>query len=199
MFSLAIVLVVLAYTWVFEPIAPRWVRHVPTVVVVGVTVWRALKTGEWGLKRSEFLPALRWATVFTAGAGLVLYLAGLHFGTWHDRRDVLGNLAALLPWALGQQLALQTVLLREAQAAVSTSAGIWLAPLVFCALHLPNPFLAPITGFAALVWCYTYDRHPNLLPLALSHAVLSLVILYAFDDAITGRLRVGAAYLALKH
>src|SRR5438105_15587726 len=70
MFSLAIVLVVLAYTWVFDPIAPRWVRHVPTVVVIGLTVWRALKTGEWGLRRSEFLPALRWAAVIT-GAGVL--------------------------------------------------------------------------------------------------------------------------------
>jgi hypothetical protein len=30
----------------------------------------------------------------------------------------------------------------------------------------------------------------------MSHALLTSVILYAFDDAITGRLRVGAAYLA---
>jgi membrane protease YdiL (CAAX protease family) len=189
---------VLAYTWVFEPIAPRWVRHVPTVVVIGVTVWRALKTGEWGLRRSEFLPALRWAAALTGAGVLAIYFAGVHFGTWHDRRDVLGNLAVLLPWAVGQQLALQTVLLREAQAGVSKAGGIWIAALVFGALHLPNPFLAPVTCLAALAWCYTYDRHPNLLPLALSHAILTLVILYAFDDAITGRLRVGAAYLALR-
>jgi len=197
MFSLAMVLVVLAYTWVVEPIAPRWMRYVPTVVVTGLIVWRAVKTREWGLKRSEFLPALRWAALFTGAGALAIYLAGRSLGTWHDRRDVLGNLGALLPWAWGQQLAVQTVLLPEAQARVSKPGGIWLAALVFGALHLPNPFLAPVTCLAALVWCRIYDRHPNLIPLALSHAILSLVILYAFDDAITGRLRVGAAYLAL--
>ena len=48
-----------------------------------------------------------------------------------------------------------------------------------------------MTGLGALAWCWIYDRYPNLLPLALSHALLTLAILYAFDDAITGRLRVG--------
>jgi hypothetical protein len=40
-------------------------------------------------------------------------------------------------------------------------------------------------------------RHPNVLPLALSHALGTLAILYAFDEAITGRLRVGYSYLQL--
>ena len=98
----------------------------------------------------------------------------------------------LIPWGLGQQFALHTVFLREAQATLSRPAGIWLAALMFAALHLPNPFLTLMTGLGALAWCWIYDRHPNLLPLALSHALLTLAILYAFDDAITGRLRVGA-------
>jgi membrane protease YdiL (CAAX protease family) len=198
MFSLAIVLVVLAYTWIFDPIAPRWARQAPTVIVLGLTIGRALKSGEWGLGRSEFLPALRSAALFTVACGLVMGLAGLYVGTWHDRRDGLGNFLALLPWAAGQQFVLQTAFLRDAQARISKPGGIWLAALVFGMLHLPNPFLAPVTCLAALAWCYTYDRHPNLLPLALSHALLTLVILYAFDDAITGRLRVGLAYLALR-
>ena len=52
-----------------------------------------------------------------------------------------------------------------------------------------------MTFAGALAWCWIYDRHPNLLPLALSHALLTLAILCAFDEAITGHLRVGAAYL----
>ena len=65
-------------------------------------------------------------------------------------------------------------------------------------MHLPNPFLAAVTFVGALAWCWIYDRHPNVIPLALSHAVATLAMLYAFDDTITGRLRVGQAYLTLR-
>ena len=122
-------LVVLGYTWVVEPLASNWVRFVPTVVVIALAVARALRTGEWGLSRSAFLPALRWAAVLTAAAVLAIGLAGWQLGTWHDRRALLGNVAVLIPWGLGQQFALQTVLLREAQGVVSSRTAIWLAAL----------------------------------------------------------------------
>jgi Type II CAAX prenyl endopeptidase Rce1-like len=197
-FTIPIVLVVLGYTWVVEPLASNWVRFVPTVVVIALAVAHAVRTGEWGLSRSAFLPALRWAAALTAAAVLAIGVAGWQLGTWHDRRALLGNLAVLIPWGLGQQFALQTVLLREAQGVVSSRTAIWLAALVFSVLHLPNPFLAPVTFVGALAWCWIYDRYPNVIPLGLSHAVTTLAILYAFDDAITGRLRVGQAYLTLR-
>jgi membrane protease YdiL (CAAX protease family) len=193
-FSLAILAVVLLYTWVIDPIAPRWVAAVPTLVVLGLSAWRALRTGEWGVRRSAFLPALLRAAAATGAGALALYLAGSFLGTWHDRHDGWSRLAVLIPWGLGQQFTLQTVFLREAQAALSKSSGIWLASLLFAALHLPNPFLTAATGLGALAWCWIYDRHPNLLPLALSHAVVTIVILYAFDETVTGGLRVGSAY-----
>ena len=108
------------------------------------------------------------------------------------------SLALLIPWGLGQQFALQTVFLHESRSAVGRTAGICLAAALFASLHLPNPFLSAMTFAGALAWCWIYDRHPNLLPLALSHALLTLAILCAFDEAITGHLRVGAAYLRLR-
>lgn len=90
--------------------------------------------------------------------------------------------------------ALQTVLLHDAQTLMSRRAAIVVAAAMFAALHLPNPFLTLATFAAALAWCAIYSRHPNLLPLALSHALLTLVVLCALDDPVTGRLRVGAAF-----
>jgi membrane protease YdiL (CAAX protease family) len=197
-FSIPIVLIVLGYTWVIDPVAPNWVQLVPTVLVIVLAVARALRTGEWGLERSAFRPALRSAAMLTALAVLAIGLAGWQLGTWHDRRALLGNIAVLIPWGTGQQFALQTVLLREAQGIVSSRAAIWLAALIFSALHLPNPFLTFVTFVGALAWCWIYSRHPNVIPLGLSHAVATLAMLYAFDDAITGRLRVGYAYLTLR-
>jgi membrane protease YdiL (CAAX protease family) len=193
-FSLCILAVVLSVSWVLAPIAPRWATAGAVALVLGLAIWRAIRTGEWGIKRSALLPALGWSAALTGAGALGVYLAASRLGTWHDRGDVWTNLAVLIPWGLGQQFALQTVFLREAQAAVSRPGGVWLAALMFAILHLPNPFLTVMTGAGALAWCWIYDRYPNLLPLALSHALLTLAILYAFDDAITGRLRVGAAY-----
>jgi membrane protease YdiL (CAAX protease family) len=193
-FTVAIVGVVLAYTWVIDPIAPAWVAGAAGTLVLALAVWRAWRTGRWGLAPSAFLPALGWSAAVTGAGTLAIYLAGSRLGTLHERRDFWGNLAVLIPWAIGQQFALQTVLLPESQATTSRSAGVWLAALLFAAVHLPNPFLSAATFLGALAWCRVYDRYPNLLPIALSHAVLTLAILYAFDDAMTGGLRVGAAY-----
>jgi hypothetical protein len=215
MFSVAIVAIVLAYTWLVAPIAPRWTASVAGTLVLALAIWLALKTGEWGLRWSSFLPALVWAALVTAAGALGIYLAGGQLGTWHDRHMTAAEFAVLIAWGFGQQFALQTVLLRDATVWLTkirlkadgtygrgdtTYDGQYmacaLAAVAFGALHLPNPFLASLTFLGALAWCWIYQRHPNVLPLALSHAVLTAAILYAFDDRITGRLRVGAAYLA---
>jgi membrane protease YdiL (CAAX protease family) len=195
-FSLAILGVVLCYTWVLAPVAPRWMSGVATMLVVALALVRAVKAGEWGLKPSAFIPSLAWSTLFTVAAAVAIYVAGSLRGSWHERPHPWSVFALLVPWGLGQQFALQTVFLRDAQALVgSRRSGIFIAALMFAALHLPNPFLTLVTGLAAAGWCWMYDRYPNLLPIAFSHAVLTLVVLCAFDDAVTGRLRVGVAYL----
>jgi membrane protease YdiL (CAAX protease family) len=197
-FTVPLLAVIAGYTWVFVRLTPRWSAHVVTAIVLGLSVWRAARTGEWGLRRSAFLPALGAAAVFTLPAVLAIYLAGSHLGPLPRRPHPWRDLALLVPWAAGQQFALQTVLLREAQAATSRGKGIALAAAIFGALHLPNPFLAPVTFLAAVVWCWIYDRHPNLVPLALSHALCTFAIIYCLDPTLTGRLRVGYAYLQLR-
>jgi hypothetical protein len=196
-FSAAVMVVVLSYTWVLAPRVPPWVATIAGAIVVALTVAHAARNGEWGLHIRAFVPALAWAAVFSATAAAAIYVAGNRLGTWHDRPDAWPTLLTLVPWGVGQQFALQTLFLRDAQAMTSRHTGIWVAALMFASLHLPNPFLTAATGAAALAWCWIHDRYPNLLPLAVSHAVLTLAVLYAFNDAITGRLRVGLAYLSL--
>jgi membrane protease YdiL (CAAX protease family) len=200
-FTVAIVAIVLAYTWLLAPITPRSTAYVAGGVVVALAIWRAVKTGEWGLRASALLSALWRAAAFTAAGALVLYIAGTGLGTWHDRGISAAELAVLFLWGLGQQFVLQTVILRDATALL-TDKSFYIpciaAALVFASLHLPNPFLSAVTFAGALAWCWIYSRYPNILPLALSHAVLTAAILYAFDDRITGRLRIGAGYLALR-
>lgn len=196
-FTLAILALVLGYIWVMAPMTPRWVGHLVTLAVLGLSAGRAARTGEWGLRSSELLPAARATAALTLPALLALYAVASVRGSFPRRENPWGDLAFLVPWALGQQFALQTVLLRESQAVTSRRNGILLAAAVFGGLHLPNPFLAPVTLVAALGWCWVYDRHPNVLPLALSHALSTLVILYCYDPSVTGHLRVGYSYLLL--
>jgi len=194
-FTLAVLAVILSYTWVLQPRLPSSSETVAVVVVLTLGAWHAARTGEWGFTRDAFLPALRATVFFTAPMVGIIVAAGAAAGTLHDRPDFVGNLLALVAWGGGQQWMLQTVFLREAQRVTSRRAGVVLAAALFAALHLPNPFLTVMTLVGALGWCAIYDRYPNIIPLALSHAIATLAILYAFDDATTGRLRIGAAYL----
>lgn len=194
MLSVLIVATVLVYTWLIAPITPRAIVAVPVIVVLGLALLRAIRTGEWGFNRKAFLPALSQTAMVTIVAAVPIVLAGWRADTWHDAHDAWNRLVLLIPWALGQQFVLQTALLRDAQRAAGRTGGILIAAIAFAALHAPNPLLTAATFVGAMAWCWLYDRHPNVVPLALSHAVLTLVVLYALDNDAIGGLRVGGAY-----
>jgi membrane protease YdiL (CAAX protease family) len=196
-FTAAIVIVVLSYTWVVERHVAHRVAYVPVALVVILTIWHDVRHREWGLSWRALGHGLRVSLSVTLASSLLILAAGGAMGTLHDRRDFLGSLAGLFVWGGAQQWVLQTVVLREAQRATSRNRGIVIAALLFAAMHVPNPFLTVVTLAAALFWCWLYDRHPNIVPVALSHALGTLAILYAFDQDLTGRLRIGASYLRL--
>ena len=198
-FTAAIVGSVLVYVWLVEGNSPRSFVYVPGVLVVALTVYHDARHGEWGFSWRALAPGLLLALTITLPLALMIVAVGAAIDTLHDRRDFLGHFAALFVWGAAQQWVLQTVVLREAQRATSRKSGIVIAALLFGAIHLPNPFLAPVTAAAGLVWGWLYDRHPNIVPVAVSHALGTLAILYAFDESITGRLRIGASYLRLEN
>ena len=186
---------VLVYVWVIEPRTPRSAVLAPAAALVILTTWHDVRYRDWGFSWRALAPGLWRSLAVTFVAVLLILGAGAALGTLHDRRDFLGNLAPLVIWGGAQQWVLQTLVLREAQRASSRARGIVIAAVLFGVIHLPNPFLAPVTGVAALVWCRLYDRYPNIIPLALSHGLGTLALRYAFDEAMIGRLRIGAAYL----
>jgi membrane protease YdiL (CAAX protease family) len=194
-FTVSILTCLLAYVWLIEPNVTRSAVLIPAAMVVILTMWHDLRHREWGFSWVALVPGLWRALVVSFGALLVIGGAGAALGTLHDRRDFLGSLAPLVLWGGAQQWVLQTVVLREAQRASSRAKGIVIAAVLFGVVHLPNPLLTPVTAAAALFWCWLYDRHPNIVPLALSHGLGTLALRYAFDEAMIGRLRIGAAYL----
>jgi membrane protease YdiL (CAAX protease family) len=194
-FTLCILGTILSYTWFFAPRLPGETVAVPILIVLALVLWHDARAREWGFDARALLPGLRAAALFTIPLGLAVLAAGLGAGTLHDRGRLLSNLGALVPWGGAQQWVLQTVILREAQRATSRRLGVPIAALLFASVHLPNPMLSAVTLVGALGWCTIYDRYPNVVPLALSHAIGTLAILYAFDDSLTGGLRIGRAFL----
>jgi membrane protease YdiL (CAAX protease family) len=195
-FTLAILAVILSYTWFLAPRFTGEAERVPIVIVVVLAVWHDVRHREWGFDWRALSPGLSAAALFTIPLALILLSAGAAAGTLHARRDFLGTFGVLVLWGGAQQWILQTVILRETQRATGRRGGVIVAALLFAAVHLPNPMLSLLTLAGALGWCTIYDRYPNIVPLALSHAIGTLALLYAFDDRITGGLRIGYAFLA---
>lgn len=152
---------------------------------------------DWGFSWTDFFPALRLVLLFTPPVLLLIVFTGLQLGSLVGRDYPTQDLLGLFLWALAQQFALQTLLLRELRRRLSRPRAVVLAAGIFALLHLPNPFLLLLTFGGALLWCWVFSRHPNLLPLALSHSLCTLLILASLSGRLTGSLRVGYSYLLL--
>jgi len=194
-FTLAILAVVLSYTWILAPRLPGEAERATIAIVVVLALWHDVRARQWGFDWRALVPGLGAATLFTIPLALILLAAGAAAGTLHNRPNFLGTLGVLALWGGAQQWILQTVILPEARRATGRWRGVIIAALLFASVHLPNPMLSTVTLAGALGWCAIYDRYPNVVPLALSHAFGTLAILYAFDDRITGGLRIGHAFL----
>ena len=195
MFTSAIFAVILAQVWVLEPLGAPLV--LPAALVGALAAWSTKQAGLAGFSRRAFLPAVRETILFTVPTVLLVLTAGAVKGTLHAQPHALVTLGRLVVWAAAQQWVLQTIVLREVRQVVPRWAAVVATALVFAFVHIPNPLLVIMTFVGALAWCTIYDRHPNVLPMALSHAAGTLAMRCAFDDAVTGRLRIGMAYLRL--
>jgi membrane protease YdiL (CAAX protease family) len=111
-------------------------------------------------------------------------------GWHHPERDFF----RLFFWALAQQFIVQTVIFRELERRLSRGPAVVGAAAVFGLLHLPNPFLVAMTFLGGCMWCWSYSHRPNLIPLALSHSLTSLMIIACLSKSLTGSMSVGFAY-----
>jgi membrane protease YdiL (CAAX protease family) len=94
-----------------------------------------------------------------------------------------------------QQYVLQGFINRRAQILFGRgSKSVLLVALIFALLHLPNPWLSVATFAGGLVWAYVYQRTPNLLALALSHALMSMLLALSLPPSTINSLRVGIKY-----
>ena len=194
-YTLAIVAIVLGYTWVADPLVDvpgPWVV-LPVVVIIALCIAHNRKSRDWGFASKAFVPALLWSIALTVPLVAALWFIGHAMGSAPIRRAPLLDFLYVIGWGGAQQFVLQTVVLRESQA-VTGRGAVLLAAAVFASLHLPNPFLVLVTFTGGLAWCWIYSRAANILPLAVSHAAATVVILLSFNPTVTAALRTGWRY-----
>lgn len=157
---------------------------------------------EIGWNVSEFWPALRLLLAPMLAGSLLLALAGwlwwgatLRVGDGRAGWAVLGFPVWGVAWGLLQQYVLQGFINRRAQIVFGRGRrSVLLTASIFALLHLPNPWLTAATFAGGLLWAWAYQRAPNLFALALSHALMTWVLVSALPDAALHGLRVGFKY-----
>lgn len=101
----------------------------------------------------------------------------------------------LFGWGLLQQYVLQGFVNRRAQMAWGRGGrSVLLVACVFALLHMPNPWLTAATFAGGVVWAAVYQRAPNLPALAVSHALMSLLLVCALPPSVMKGLRIGFKY-----
>ena len=194
-YTIAIAAIILGYTWVAAPlVAVRgpWLV-LPVVLVVTLCVLHNRRSQDWGFASRAFWPALGWSLALTVVFVALLVFLGGRLGPPPHRDAPLLDFLYVIIWGGSQQFVLQTVIRREA-GAVFGRVAVLVAAAIFAAFHAPNPFLMTVTFIGGLVWCAIYSRHPNIVPLALSHAAATVAILTSFPPSVTGALRTGWRY-----
>lgn len=198
---LSIVTSCLLVEWVTFSFAgkSKLVAAVPVLLAVGFMLYSHREHGETaeeiGFRIDNFLAACRLLLVPTAA--VVILAIGL---TWITQQSIFlapwRNRFLLLPlWALFQQYVLNGFINRRAQLALGKGLkSILFVAVVFSLLHFPNPLLAVITFAGGLIWATVYQRQPNLLALALSHALSSLALALTVSPKLLDSLRVGFKY-----
>jgi len=149
----------------------------------------------WRAARLLIIPMLAGSFVLVA-VGWLWFGGSFSFGARRAGWAIFGFPVWGFAWGLLQQYALQSFINRRAQLVFGGggAASIVVVAALFALLHLPNPWLMCATFLGGLIWAFVYQRAPNLYALALSHAVLTWVLISTLPpDALRG-LRVGYKY-----
>ncbi len=174
-----------SYLWLWSGLIPRGI-YLVSAAVLALAIASARIRGEGfreiGVRLDNLAPALRDAALVTAIPVVSLLAAG-------------GGLPWLVLWGFLQQLVLQGFVHRRMNEAIRGDvAREVLTAAVFAACHLPNWRLMIATFIGGWIWSVLYRRHPNLLALAVAHAVSSAAVSIALGPALLHGMKVGRGY-----
>ena len=186
--------------WVVEPLGlpglDLALRAIIGVLLVGSPWLHHDSFDRLGLRLDNFWKAMAGVLPISLVAASVALGAGFFLKSIDPPRSVPVALAEYFAWAMAQQFALQSVVLRRLEDMGFRGGAPLAAAALFSLVHLPNPGLLILTFLGGLLWCSAFRRNPNLLAVALSHAILAVVIVSTLPPEATGGYRIGPPYLA---
>jgi membrane protease YdiL (CAAX protease family) len=188
--------------WIIPPFAKHslLVGAIPLSLALALILLSQKARGERardiGWRMDNFIGALRSLALPMLAVAVLLIITGwLSKGFRADKIYLWQWLAWLPAWALIQQYVLQGFINRRAQILCGRGMGsILLVGALFAVLHLPNPWLSCATFVGGLIWGGVYQRHPNLPALAISHTLMSLLLVWTLPPSMMSNLRVGFRY-----
>ena len=173
------------------------------LLVISSHVLRGESLRDLGLRFDNFLKAIKLLALPMLVVAILCLGLGSIFGTrpdlfrWHPERQIAAQLALGFGWGLIQQYVLQSFVNRRAQ--IVWQKGTWsvlVTAIIFAVLHFPNPWLMLVTLIGGLVWAFVYQRAPNLFALALSHSLMTWVLVSTLPTSALNHLRIGFKYFA---
>jgi len=185
----------------------RLIVAIPIILAFGLVIsshfLRRESLRELGFRFDNFLQAMRLlalpmiiVALLSLGLGLILGARPDLF-RWHPERHIAGQLALGFAWGFVQQYVLQSFINRRAQIVWRRGVrSVLLTALIFALLHFPNPWLMLVTFIGGVVWAFVYQRAPNLFALALSHSLMTWVIVSTLPMSALNHLRIGFKYFA---
>lgn len=201
---LIVLLCALAVEWVILPFTKNpFVIALPILIALATIVFSHRRRGESlkdiGYRFDNF--ARCWRILILPMLAFFVFLTVLGWYLGSLRLDDFWGAAFfrkyvwLFVWGLIQQHALQAFFNRRAQEIWSEGfSSVFVTASIFALLHLPNVWLTVATFFGGLMWAAVYRRVPNLLVLALSHGIMSGVLVMTMPRAALHGMRVGYNY-----
>lgn len=178
---------------------------VPIVLAFGFMFWSHRLRGEslrdLGFRFDNFGKAARLLILPMLLISAIMLIVGyrkgsLDFFRWRGGQSILGMPLLGILWGLVQQYALQGFINRRAQIIWGPGVrSILIVALLFGAFHLPNPALTVATFAGGLLWAAVYQRAPNLFALALSHGLMTWILISTLPSALLNNLRVGYKFI----
>ncbi|HEX8141940.1 MAG TPA: CPBP family intramembrane glutamic endopeptidase [Pyrinomonadaceae bacterium] len=151
---------------------------------------------EIGWRTDNFAEAVRLLVLPTLGALVLVVITGWLLGSLRFEASQLRPRFLWLPvWGLMQQYVMQGFINRRAQIICGRGwLSMLLVGLIFGLLHLPNLWLTLATFIGGTLLAYFYQRVPNLPALALSHGLVSLLMVSSLPTTALHSMRVGFKY-----